>query len=156
MHLWIKENSYNVDSLLIGNYIILVESFVRSPIWPPMIPPITWSNKAQPQEQSPFQLFCKRNIDHPDCPILISAMKEQRVHQADEVMRQMSRDGWRKYLASVSRTDARPILRYLAKADGRKPKSIAYSGEALLKGADGVREFTSHQKCCILADYLEE
>ena len=50
-------------------------------------------NKAQPQEQSPIQLFCKRNIDHPDYPKMISALKERRVPQTGEKMGQMSRDG---------------------------------------------------------------
>ena len=61
-----------------------------------------------------------------------------------------------RWLASVSPMDTSAFFKYLAKEDGRKSKSTAYSCAAPLKDKQGERKFRDKEKCALLADFFED
>ena len=86
---------------------------------------------------TPFQLYCKRHVGHPEYQALIGAALRQDTKLTTEIMNRVSRDGWREFLSKVSPMDTRAIFRYLAKEDGRVPRARVYSCDAPLINEDG-------------------
>ena len=113
------------------------------------------SSTEQPKGPSPFQLFCKRNLSHPDYPALIRAVQQADTPLATQIMDRMSRDGWRDYLANTHPSNVSAFFRFLAKEDGRQSRQKLFSCMAPLKDLQGVRHFTLSQKCKLMADFLQ-
>ena len=116
----------------------------------------TKSANRSEESLSPFQLFCKRHIKHPDYPTMISAALSGKLHPASDIMRRMSRDSWRDFLKQISPLNTKAIFRYLAKEDGRISRANAHSCRDPLKDTDGALRFTGPEKCRLLADHIEE
>ena len=112
-------------------------------------------SKEQPAPTSPFQIFCKRNLSHPDYPALIRAVQQADAPLTTQIMDRMSLDGWRDYLASTHPSNTSAFFRFLAKEDGRQFRQKLYSCMAPLKDSQGIRHFTMPQKCELMADHLQ-
>ena len=108
---------------------------------------------AVPHE--PFREFCAKNKGHPEYPVLMKAIIDSDQETATQTMQRMSRDGWRKYLASVHPTDTSSFFLYLARAEGRKPKKSVYPCMAPIRDGKGRLHLRGKEKCEVLADYFE-
>ena len=70
--------------------------------------------------RSPYELYCRKHINHPDLPMLIKAEQDGDAEAMGKYVREINRDGWREHLATVHVTDTKAFFAYLAKADGRR------------------------------------
>ena len=77
-----------------------------------------------PRHTDPFERFLLQNICHPEMAKLLTAMEEGNALESDKYIRRIGADGWRKYLQSIKRHDARALFAYLAKSEGRKQKGF--------------------------------
>ena len=103
---------------------------------------------------APLLTFCKRHLKHPDYPMLISAIQRNDSKATNRVMCNMTRDGWRSYLAETHPSNTSAFFRYLAKEDGRVSRQEIYSCMAPLLDSSGTRHFDGTQKCELLARHF--
>ena len=55
----------------------------------------------------PFEHFLLANIGHPEMDRLLTAVEQKNEQTVDKLMRRIGADGWRAYLKSVNKNDAR-------------------------------------------------
>ena len=93
-------------------------------------------------------------MDHPDIPTLIAAEKDGRTNDTEGLVRNITREGRRKHLATLRATDARAFFNFLAKAEGRIPAARGHSCNAPLIDEQGCRQFDAPTKCELLAEHF--
>ena len=77
-----------------------------------------------PKPSDPLEAFLRTNIDHPEIPYLLTALKWGDQLHIDKAMRSINASNWKSYLASINRADTRGIFAYLARSEGRKQKGL--------------------------------
>ena len=77
-----------------------------------------------PKPADPLEAFLRSNIEHPDMPYLLTALKWGDQLHIDKAMRSINAANWKSYLASANKADTRGIFAYLARSEGRKQKGL--------------------------------
>ena len=75
---------------------------------------------AKPQRgEDTLRTFLQRRSHHRHIGIPRGALKTGNAPVVGRLVNEISRESWREYLDISERSDARPLIRYLAKAEGR-------------------------------------
>ena len=65
-------------------------------------------------EIDPLEDFLRRNVEHREMEYLLTAIEQGGDYHVERLMRRISADGWRQFLASVNKRDTRAFFAYLA------------------------------------------
>ena len=72
-------------------------------------------NRADPLGEFPAEHLVSPPMDE-----LLDSIEQRRPEDIDRLLRRISAEGWRKYLATASRSNARSLFAFLAKAECRR------------------------------------
>ena len=74
--------------------------------------------KGRRGKMSPPETFLTRHVGYPDMDGLLAALENNLPHVVERLTNRISADGWRAFLATVGRSNARALYEYLAQDTG--------------------------------------
>ena len=104
---------------------------------------------------TPFEIFCKKHLSDPEYPLLIRSHIEGNDLLKRRTITNMVRRQWRTYLSKVRPSNVSALFSYLAKQEGRKPRSDRFSCAGPLLDSQETLRFKGIEKCTLLADFFE-
>ena len=115
----------------------------------------TLKNRKTPAIQDPFERFCRLNKGHPKLTELKIVRASGNHVEEGRLLGHIQRDGWHRFLATISPGNTTGLYKLLRKKDGREPKTFRYPCAAPLRKGDGYVA-RAQGKCGLLADYFME
>ena len=147
MRTWARENNIQrlYDGINLAIPATMNDLFTRKPR----------DREKTPELKDPFTVFCKKNHRHPKVTELKIVRASGNHPEEERLIKKIQRDGWQRYLATMSPGNTTSLYRLLRKKDGRESKTFTYPCAAPLLHQETYIA-RAKGKCELLADHFYE